>query len=250
MVAVGEFAIIFVLPLYLIYSLGLDTLQAGFVLAAMAIGAFFSGASARLLAARFGSPGTVLIGLGLEFIGIVAVALVLSATSSAWLIAALLVVYGLGLGLASAQLTGTVLGDVPTEVSGQASATQSTVRQVGSAMGTAFSGAALSVALSMTLPTTLKSHGLSVTASDELASRTRDSAGSTIAGLREQGASSDFGARTHDIVNALSEGFSDATRISLLVASAFILLGFIAAIKVRASANASHDPANDQPRRE
>jgi hypothetical protein len=50
-----------------------------------------------------------------------------------WLIALPLVVYGLGLGLASAQLTGTVLRDVPVGVSGQGSATQSTVRQIGTA---------------------------------------------------------------------------------------------------------------------
>ena len=56
-----------------------------------------------------------------------------------------------GLGLASAQLTGTVLRDVPVEVSGQGSATQSTVRQIGSALGTAFAGGTLSVALALTL---------------------------------------------------------------------------------------------------
>ena len=63
--AVGEFAIIFVLPLYLINALGLDVMGAGLVLAAMAAGAFLSDAAARHLAARFGAPGTVLIGLGL-----------------------------------------------------------------------------------------------------------------------------------------------------------------------------------------
>ena len=51
MVAVGEFAIIFVLPLYLINALGLDVMGAGLVLAAMAAGAFLSGAAARHLAA-------------------------------------------------------------------------------------------------------------------------------------------------------------------------------------------------------
>ena len=51
MVAAGEFALIFVLPLYLINVLGLDVMGAGLVLAAMAAGAFFSGAAARHLAA-------------------------------------------------------------------------------------------------------------------------------------------------------------------------------------------------------
>lgn len=58
-VAIGEFAIIFVLPLYLINALDLSTMSAGLVLAAMAIGAFFSGAAARRVAARYGAPGAV-----------------------------------------------------------------------------------------------------------------------------------------------------------------------------------------------
>ena len=39
-------------------------------------------------------------------------------------------VAGVGVGLASAQLTGNVLQDISVEISGQGSATQSTVRQL------------------------------------------------------------------------------------------------------------------------
>lgn len=147
------------LPLYLINSLGLNVMSAGLVLAAMAIGAFCSGAAARHLAARFGSPGTVLVGLALEVGGVITLALLVSGTTPGWLVAIPLVVYGLGLGLASAQLTGTVLRDVPVDVSGQGSATQSTVRQIGSALGTAFAGATLSVSLALTLPSALTTAG-------------------------------------------------------------------------------------------
>ncbi|WP_245933738.1 MFS transporter [Arthrobacter livingstonensis] len=133
-VAIGEFGLLLVLPLYLINILGLGTLRAGLVLAAMAAGAFLSGASARHLAARLGPPTVVIVGLALETVGLLALGLVITAGNSIWLIAALLVVYGLGLGLASAQLTGTVLADIPTAVSGQGSATQSTVRQLGAAL--------------------------------------------------------------------------------------------------------------------
>lgn len=125
MVAVGEFAIIFVLPLYLINAIGLNVMGAGLVLAAMAAGAFVSGAIARIVAAKFGSPGTVLIGLGLEVVGALTLTIFVKSDTSGWLVAAPLVIYGLGLGLASAQLTGTVLRDIPVEVSGQGSATQS-----------------------------------------------------------------------------------------------------------------------------
>ncbi len=143
-VAIGEFGLIFVLPLYLIDALGIGGLGAGLVLAAMGVGAFLSGASARHLAARVGASGVVVIGLGLEVLGVLATAFVVGPSSSAVLIAALMVVYGSGLGLASAQLTGITLGDIPADLSGQGSATQSTVRQVGAALGTAVVGAVLS----------------------------------------------------------------------------------------------------------
>lgn len=233
MVAVGEFAIIFVLPLYLTAALGLSIMQTGLVLAAMAFGAFASGAAARHLAARFGSPGTVLIGLALEVVGILSLAAIASATTPGWLIALPLVVYGLGLGLASAQLTGTVLRDVPVEISGQGSATQSTVRQIGTALGTAFAGAALSISLALTLPGALADAGITGAAASELADATRASAGTLISQLRAQGATSMLGAQTDAAVQALSAGFADATRWSLLVASAFLLLGLVGAARLR-----------------
>ncbi|GAA3040688.1 DHA2 family efflux MFS transporter permease subunit [Gordonia defluvii] len=233
MVAVGEFAILFVLPLYLINALGLDVMGAGLVLAAMAVGAFLSGAAARHLAARFGAPGTVLIGLALEVAGAIALALILSGDTPGWLIALPLACYGLGLGLASAQLTGTVLRDVPVTISGQGSATQSTFRQIGSALGTAFAGATLSISLALTLPSALNTAGIRGQAADQLAETTRQSAGTTIAQLRAQGDAGLLGDQTATAVRALTTGFADATRWALLVATVFLALGFIGAIRLR-----------------
>lgn len=233
MVAVGEFAILFALPLYLVNALGLDVMGAGLVLAAMAIGAFLSGAAARHLAARVGAPGTVLIGLGLEVAGTVALALLVHADTPGWLLAMPLLAYGLGLGLASAQLTGTVLRDVPVEASAQGSATQSTVRQIGAALGTAVSGAVLSAALALTLPASLAAAGLSGVAVNRLADTTRQSAGSAIVQLRAEGIAGSLGDRTPVAVDALAVGFADATRWSLLVAAALLLLGFAGAVRLR-----------------
>ncbi len=199
----------------------------------MALGAFFSGASARHLAARFGAEGTVLIGLGLEVVGTVVLAFLVGPSTPGWLVAIPLVVYGLGLGLASAQLTGTVLRDIPVDVSGQASATQSTVRQIGSALGTAFAGAALSVSLSLTLPSSLNGTGLNQGQSDQLAEATRQSAGGLIPQLRDQAASGSMGANSASVVDALSSGFADATRWALLVAVVFLVLGFVGSLQLR-----------------
>lgn len=234
MVAVGEFALLFVLPLYLVNALGLDVFAAGLVLAGMAFGAFASGAAARHLAARFGAPGTVLIGLALEVLGAVALILLVRGDTPGWVIAIPLVFYGLGLGLASAQLTGTVLRDVPVDISGQGSATQSTVRQVGSALGTAFAGAALSVSLALTLPASLDNAGITGRMADQLVETTRQSAGTTISMLRAGGGSS-LGDQTQAAIDALTAGFADATRGALVVAVAFLVLGLISAFFLRRS---------------
>lgn len=236
MVAIGEFAIIFVLPLYLINALGLTVMGAGIVLAAMAVGAFLSGAAARHLAARFGSPGTVLIGLGLEVIGVLTVAILIHATTPAWIVALPLIVYGLGLGLASAQLTGTVLRDIPVDISGQGSATQSTVRQIGSALGTAIAGAALSMSLAITLPTALRKAGIDGNTADTLAESTRQSAGSTITQLRAEGNTSPLGEQTPAATDALASGFADGTRWALIIATLFLALGFVGATQLRRAA--------------
>lgn len=236
MVAIAEFGLLFVLPLYLVNALGLSTMGAGFVLAAMAGGAFISGSLARHLTALIGAPGTVILGLLLEVIGVIVVAVFVSSTVAPWLLALLLVIYGTGLGLASAQLTGTTLADIPPEESGQGSATQSTVRQLGSAIGSALVGAVLAFGLSRNMPGTLESGGVPAPEANQLSDATRESAGSAIGVLRDQGTHGKLGEAGPDVVRLLSDGFAEATRYSLYVSAAFLVLGLIGALRVKASA--------------
>ncbi|HEY5221627.1 MAG TPA: MFS transporter [Microbacteriaceae bacterium] len=234
-VAIGEFGLLFVLPLFIVNAMGLTTLGAGFVLAAMGVGAFFSGSMARHLSERMGAPNVVLLGLGIEVVGVIATALTLGAHGSPWLLAALLVFYGLGLGLASAQLTGTVLRDIPPEQSGQGSATQSTVRQVGAALGTALIGAVLAIGLAQAVPAQLGTvPGLPPAVSQQLSDSTQLSAGGTIAPIRAQGDRGTLGASGPAVASALSNGMADASRASLLAASGFLALGFFFALRLRA----------------
>ncbi len=236
-VAIAEFALVFVLPLHLVNALGLSIMGAGWVLAAMAAGAFLSGAAARKLAERFDATRVVLIGLGLELVGALVTAFVVGRDASGKAIALALVIYGVGLGLASAQLTSTVLADVPTDRSGSASATQSTVRQVGSAIGTALAGSTLAVGLSHFLPARLAEiTGLPAKVAASLASSTSSSAGGTIPQLQAQGTHGQLGALGPQVADALAAGFADATRWSVLVAAAFLALGLLGAIQVRRGA--------------
>jgi len=231
-VAIGEFGLLLVLPLFLVNAYGLSTLGAGYVLAVMALGAFASGAAARHVTARFGAPRTVMLGLALEVIGVLAFALYLRPSSETWLMALLLAIYGLGLGLASAQLTGTVLVDIPTAESGQGSATQSTVRQLGSALGTAILGTVLSLGLAHSLPDRLEPVAMPPQVETQLVDGTRDSAGGTIPAIRDQGEHGKLGAAGPETADALSEGFADATCWTLFVAAGFLLVGLIAATQL------------------
>ncbi|WRS30293.1 MFS transporter [Actinomycetaceae bacterium MB13-C1-2] len=151
LVAIGEFSLLFVLPLYLVSGLGLSPLSSGAVLASMAAGAFLSGAAARHLAVRMGATRVVLLGLGLEIVGTLMTALALHQQWAGPWVALVLVPYGVGLGLASAQLTSTILHDVPADESGIGSATQSTVRQLGTALGSTIGGSVLAAALGLSL---------------------------------------------------------------------------------------------------
>ncbi|MGW9629523.1 DHA2 family efflux MFS transporter permease subunit [Agromyces sp. NPDC055520] len=239
-VAIGEFGILFVLPLYTVNALGLSTLTAGFVLAAMGLGAFVSGALARRFAERFGAPTVVVIGLALEVVGAVLAAVLLSTDMSPWLLAAVLALYGLGLGLASAQLTGTVLADIPPEESGQGSATQSTGRQVGSALGTAIIGAVLAAGLAVALPAQVDTvSGVPSAAAEQIVSATEESAGSTIPQVRAEGTDGKLGTAGPAVADALATGMTDASRWALLAAAGFLMLGGAFALRLRAVARRS-----------
>jgi EmrB/QacA subfamily drug resistance transporter len=239
-VATGEFGLLFVLPLFIVNVLGLTTLGAGLVLAAMGVGAFASGAAARHLSERIGAVNVVIVGLVLEIAGVVLTAVFLHPSTSPWILAVLLMLYGLGLGLASAQLTGTVLADIPTAQSGQGSATQSTVRQVGSALGTALIGAVLAVGLAQAVPTQLASvPDLPAASAQKLADATAESAGGTIPSVRAEGTDGRFGTEGPAVSDALANGVTDATRVAMLSAAAFLGLALIFAFLLRARSGTS-----------
>src|SRR5690606_36150 len=100
------------------------------------------------LANRLGSRAVVRLGLLIEGIAILGLAVSYGADVSFWVLAAWLFLYGCGVGLATAQLTSVILADVPVEQSGEASGLQSTVRQLGSALGIAVLGTLLVSSLS------------------------------------------------------------------------------------------------------
>jgi len=142
-ISMGEFGLLFAIPLWLQNVDGLNALSSGLVLLWLAGGAFLASAVGGAMSGKVTAVTAVRIGVALELVGVLGIAMAAS-TMTGWQgIAGYLFVYGLGVGLATAQLTGVIMVDVPMDKIGQASGSQSTVRQIGSALGIAVLGTAL-----------------------------------------------------------------------------------------------------------
>ena len=77
-VSLGEFGLLFALPLFLQAVLGYSAFETGLVFLSLAIGAFFAAPLAATLARRFGPRWVVTTGMVLEAVGILATTLLIS----------------------------------------------------------------------------------------------------------------------------------------------------------------------------
>ncbi|MGA7281718.1 MAG: DHA2 family efflux MFS transporter permease subunit [Acidimicrobiia bacterium] len=218
--ALGEFGLIFVLPLFLQAVLGYSAFRTGLLLMALAIGAFVAGPTAGAVASRIGPRRVVSTGMALEAIAIASIALLLSPDRNGWLFVPGLLIYGIGVGLASAQLTSVILAEIPPGESGQASGMQSTFRQVGAAVGIALLGTVLAAGLRTGTQTALADiPGLPPEAQAGIVEAISGSAGQALPSIAEQPGS-------EAVVEAVSEAFASAATTTGLVAVAFVLAGF------------------------
>ena len=220
-VSLGEFGVLFVLPLWIQSVHGLNPLETGAILAFLAVGAIFSGGLARKASALLGPTRVVRLGMVLEVVGIVWVGLTLGVDRNPWWLAIPLVVYGLGVGFASAQLTNVVLADVPPIKSGQASAVTSTFRQVGTALGSAVIGAVLFTGLGTILDKTLAEEaGITDEQRQKIVDEVQGSAGQAIRGLEEIPGLT-------VVVKDAKESYTQAARDAAWVAAGLVFFGLV-----------------------
>ncbi len=245
-VSLGEFGLLFVLPLFIQAVLGLSAFETGALLVSLAIGSFFAAPISAQIARRSGPRRVVTIGMALEAVGILMTTLLISEDVNALVFVPGLVIYGLGVGFATAQLTSIVLGDVPPRESGLASGTNSTMRQVGSAMGIAILGTVLAIGLSSGVRTQLEEHApqLPESAREGFALAIEQSAGQVIPAFRgDPAALAASGMVPEEFIPLLSspaakpaleavatageQAFVEAARAAGFVALGFVLLGVL-----------------------
>ncbi len=220
-VSLGEFGLLFILPLFLQSVIGYDALETGVILLALAAGSFIASGAGAGMAKRMGPVPVLRLGMALEVIGVLWIATVLSTSVTGWMMAPGLFVYGLGVGFATAQLTGVILSEVPVAESGMASAVQSTSRQVGAAIGTALLGAVLITGLG-TITSDLTERGVPQPAAEQVTEAVQQSAGTAVVALPQQ-------PNGQVLFEGASAGFATAAKEVGYVASGLIALGLLAA---------------------
>jgi len=231
-ISMGEFGILFAIPLWLQNVLGLSPISSGLVLLWLAAGAFLASGIGGALSGKLEPAIAVRIGVGLELVGVAGIALSAN-TDGGWIsIAGFLFVYGIGIGLATAQLTGVIMVDVPMDKSGQGSGSQSTVRQIGSALGIALLGTVLFTSTQASLETRLSQLQVNSTQQIQIVDAVVESAGAAIPGLGEI---------NPELQEAAGQAFTDGTKAAAWVAGGFLLLGFASTFNLgsRAAARAA-----------
>jgi EmrB/QacA subfamily drug resistance transporter len=228
-VSMGEFGIILALPLWLQFVLGYSPFDSGLVILALAVGSFAASGIAAGLGSRLEATWVIRIGLILEMIGVAGIGFMISPEATGWSIVPFLFVYGMGVGFATAQLTGVVLKDVPVAASGQGSGTSSTSRQIGSALGIAVIGTVLFSTAQFALESSLADRNVPDAISAPIVAAVIDSAGGAISGLEANPATADFASDAKDAISA-------GTSAAAYLAAGFLAMAMVASFSLGASA--------------
>ncbi len=239
-VSLGEFGLLFALPLFLQAVRGYDALQTGVILLALAIGSFVASGVGAPLSQRFGPVRVLQMGMAFEAVGIIVLGFVLSTEVTGWQMAPWLFLYGMGVGFATAQLTGVILSEVPVAESGQASAVQSTSRQVGAAIGTAIIGATLILGLGG-VAGQLEDRGVPTAQAEQVSSAVASSAGQAIPALAPL-------PNGDVLVEGASAGFAEAITLVAWVAGGFVLFGLITSLALPRNAARVESEGYEPPR--
>ena len=232
-ISMGEFGLIFAIPLWLQNVIGMTPIGAGLVLLWLAGGAFFASGIGGALSGKLPPARAVQLGVLLEIVGIVGFGLVASTDTGWQAIAPFLFLYGVGVGLATAQLTGVIMVDVPMEKTGQGSGSQSTVRQIGSALGIAVIGTMLFTGTESSLQDRLDEIGVPVANQAVIVEAVVDSAGAVIPQISGIVAATGVDTATADSIGQASgEAFTDGAQLAAYAAAGFLVLGFLSTFRL------------------
>jgi EmrB/QacA subfamily drug resistance transporter len=213
------FGTIFFLTQYLQFVLGYGTLRAGLAIAPTALVLMVSAPLAPVLTARVGTKVMVATGLAIVAAGLVILSTA-GVNSGYGPVLATIVVLGVGMGLAMAPATDSIMGSLPRAQAGVGSAVNDTTRMVGGLLGVAILGSLLSAGYHATIDGSAAVARLPTSA----ASAARDSLGGAVA------ASARVGAAGGPILDDARHAFVHAMGHAVLAGAAVALVGALLAL--------------------
>ncbi|HET7723478.1 MAG TPA: MFS transporter, partial [Propionibacteriaceae bacterium] len=241
-VALGEFGLLFTLPLLLQNALGYSALGTGWLIASLALGTFLVSGATPQLTGRYGGRAVVRVGLALEAVAVAGLGFSVADGVSGWVLAGWLFLYGTGVGMATAQLTSVILAEIPLAESGQASGLQSTFRQLGSALGVAILGTLLLSSLGRETSSRLDAAHVDPAMSAGLVDAVSHSAGAVIPVLAGNPATAAAGA-------AAAAAMIWASKITLWAAALVIASGLLATLALPYLPPPPKEPRSGRTRR-
>jgi EmrB/QacA subfamily drug resistance transporter len=243
-ISMGEFGLLFAIPLWLQNVEGLTPISSGLVLLWLAGGAFLASGVGGAMSGKLPAVRAVQIGVLFELAGVAGISLVATTGGGWWPVAPFLLLYGIGVGLATAQLTGVIMVEVPMSKIGQASGSQSTVRQIGSALGIAVLGTVLFTATQSAAEAHLKdtafvssipSVGQQKDFIDGLTNAVVDSAGGALPQVGNIAMGMHATAeQAAEVQAAANNGFTDGVKATGWAAAGFLFLGLLSTFSMGA----------------
>jgi Na+/melibiose symporter-like transporter len=213
------FGSIFFLTQYLQFVLGYGTLTAGLAIAPVALALMVAAPSATILTRRFGTKVVVVFGLTLVAAGL-ALLSTARVDSGYGLVLAVIVTMGVGMGLAMAPATDSIMGSLPKAKAGVGSAVNDTTREVGGALGVAVLGSLLAASYHSAMSKSTVLQGLPAPA----AAAAHDSLGGALHVAGQMGAA---GA---NLVSTATSAFVDAMGSAVLIGAGVALVGALIAL--------------------
>ena len=216
----GQLGLLFALPVFLQDGKGLSAEENGLWILPLGIVIILASQVGAVLTRHIGTTRTVQVGLVSETIGLVVVALAIRPSMSFLDLLPGFVLFGMGVGFATSQLTNVILSDVDLDKSGVASGANTTVRQVGAALGIAVIGSILTVQ-------TIQHTTERVRASPGRLCTGQGAVGGCDPGGRAQlPASPGHAAREAAALSrALDQGVADGARFALFFAAGLVTIG-------------------------
>jgi EmrB/QacA subfamily drug resistance transporter len=219
LLAMGQLVMMLLLVVFLQASNHLTAEETGLWLLPLGVGIAVGARIGTWFAHRVGPTHTVRIGLVVQLVAFVEMAVVITPGVTFLELCIGMSLFGIGLGMASSQLTNVVLSDVDEDKTGVASGSNTTVRQVGGALGIAIVGTILTVQTIHHTSSEIRSARLPQPVQAQAIVQVH------AAGTNYTPAANTTARESAVLEEALVEGVADAARVALIFATVALGIG-------------------------